>query len=176
MKDILNQTVYFPRAILLTILFTVFGALLQRQITGESWQLKNLWKQWRVELFLFYSAFMLMTTLISREITNPYQNMFTHFGFRNNEKWNNEIIENILLFIPFVFFFLQAFKPPNPWKASLILSICSTGFIELSQLLFWLGEFHFSDIVHNIIGGMGGCGIWRAWEEIKNSLKSSRRG
>ena len=168
LKDILDQAVFIPRAILLTALFTAFGAILQRQGTGERWQFKNLWKQWRVELFLFYTAFMLMTTLFSREITNPYRSSFEHFGFRNDVKWNNEIIENILLFIPFIFFFLQAFKQKKPWKASLVLSIGATVFIELSQLLFWLGEFHFSDIIHNFAGGMVGCGIWLICEGIKH--------
>ena len=91
-------------------------------------------------------------------------------------KWNNEIIENILLFIPLTLLFLNAFNPEKPWKASLILSACATGFIELSQLLFWLGEFQLADIFHNIIGGLVGCGIWWAGKMIAARKSSSSGG
>ena len=175
-KDILAQWVFIPRALLLTALFTAFGALLRGVGSGEHWRFGNVWKQRRVGVFLFYLAFILVSTVFSRKITNPYRSIFKHFGFRNDVKWNNEIIENMLLFVPLTLSFLHAFSPKTPWKASLVLSVCVTGFIEFSQLLFWLGEFQFADLFHNIVGGMVGCGIWRAWEGIKNSIKTPRKG
>ena len=129
----------------------------------------------RPVLFLFYASLLLVSTVFSRENINPYQSVFEDFGLRDDVKWNNEIIENILLFIPLTILFLNAFSPEKPWKASLILSACATGFIEFSQLLFWLGEFQLADIFHNIVGGMIGYGIWRAGKMIvtrKSSLSS----
>lgn len=176
MKDILSQGVFIPRALLLAALFTAFGAFLQGIGSGERWWLRNVWKQWRVGLFLFYLAFLLVSTVFSRTITNPYQSIFNNFGFRNDVKWNNEIIENILFFVPLTLTFLQAFRPKKPWIASLILSVCVTCFIELSQLLFWLGEFQLADIFHNIVGGLVGCGIWRIGKMIAALISSSRGG
>ena len=109
---------------------------------------------------MFYLSFLLISTLLSRDTTNPYRNVFAHFGFRKDVKWNNEIIENILFFIPYSLFFLAAFRPEKPWRDTLILSASTTCVIEFSQLLFWLGDFQLSDIFHNILGGMIGCLLW----------------
>ena len=175
-KDILAQAVFIPRALLLTGLFVAFYLYIKKAEPEGKWQYKDIWKNWRPVLFLFYASLLLISTVFSRQNTNPYQSVFEDFGFRDNVQWNNEIIENILLFIPLTLLFLNAFSPEKPWKASLIVSVCATGFIEVSQLLFWLGEFQLADIFHNIIGGMVGCGVWRAGKMITAHKKTSSRG
>lgn len=110
--------------------------------------------------FLFWLALMLTCTVLERTSTYPFKSIFDDFGIRNKGSWNTEFVQNVLVFVPYVFLYLQAFKPEKPMKAALILSLCTTLFIELSQLLFWLGEFQFSDILHNVEGGMVGCGLW----------------
>lgn len=156
-----------PQAFLLTVFLIVMFALLQNSMSHEKIEFKRLWKYWRVGLFIFYSSFVLVNTLLTRRDINPYRCVFMHFGFRKDPKWNNEIIENILLFIPLILLYLSAFKPEKPWKSALILSVCATCFIELSQLLFWLGNFQFSDMLYNVIGGMIGCGIWFAVDRAR---------
>ena len=95
-----------------------------------------------------------------------------NFGFRRNDAaWNREIIENILIFTPYTFIFLWAFRPGKPWKAALILSAVTTCVIELSQLVMWLGYFQLADIVHNVLGGMIGCAAWVAFRFCAEKLR-----
>lgn len=173
-KDILAQGIYIPRALILTLLFIVVGIYPQMKASGNKWDSRELLEHWREVLFLFYLAFMLVSTLFSRKITNPYPNILKHLNTWDYFEWNNEIIGNILLFIPFTALFLQAFRVKNTWKSSFIVSIVTTSFIELSQLLFWLGEFQFADIINNTIGGMLGCCIWRIGMVMKYRIMKSK--
>lgn len=118
--------------------------------------------------FLFYLALILVSTIFVRGVQTPYRNLLGRFGLQENTEWNFEILMNILMFIPFTFLYLKAFNPLKPWKSSLILSTITSFLIELSQLLFWLGECQMSDIVHNIIGGVIGCALYSA---VKNRIR-----
>ena len=111
-------------------------------------------------LFFLYLAYMLVSTVFSRRITNPYGKVINDFGIMVNGKINREFLENVLLFIPCSFLYLQAFKPQKPMKSALVMVTFTTAFIELTQLLFWLGQFQISDLVHNILGGLIGIGVW----------------
>ena len=64
------------------------------------------------------------------------------------------------MFVPLTVLYLQAFKPNRPWEAALKLTIFTSVFIELSQLIFWLGEFQLSDLLYNTIGGVIGIALW----------------
>ena len=115
---------------------------------------------WLIAFFLF-TGYMLSATVVGRYLRKPYLNVFGSFGiFTKYGRINNDLFKNILMFIPYTFLFIKAFKPAHPFKTTLILSIATTLFIELSQLIGWLGEFQFADIIHNIMGGMLGCGLW----------------
>ena len=112
-------------------------------------------------LFLLYLGYLLSCTVVGRYYKNPYGLAFSHFGFRlGDPAWNQDNINNILLFIPFTFLFNQSFKPKTVIKTDLILSFGMTAFIELSQLIGWLGSFQFADMFHNVLGGMIGCALW----------------
>lgn len=111
-------------------------------------------------LFFLYLAYLLVSTVFSRRITNPYERVFNDFGIMVNGKINREFLENVLLFIPYSFLYLQAFIPKKPLRNALILSVLTTAFIEIIQLVLWLGKFQISDLVHNILGGLIGIGAW----------------
>lgn len=160
MKDIWAQVQLFPRAGLMTLLFALCTAGLKWGSDLRKWKPKRMLAQWRFGLFEFYLSFLLISALLSRQTINPLGNVFDHFWFRKGRAlWNNEIIENILFFIPYTVLFLVAFRPPKPWAAALAVSSATSCILEASQLALSLGEFQLSDIFYNIVGGMIGCGL-----------------
>ena len=128
-------------------------------------------KKWTLAFFLYLAA-IITVTIISRTQTNPYQNILKYYGLIIDVKINEDAIKNLLLFIPYTFLFIQAFHPVYPLKTALLLSIITTCFIELTQLIFWLGFFQFEDILHNIISGLMG---WALWWIIKRIRKKAMR-
>ena len=118
-------------------------------------------KQPWVLLFLLYISYLLSATVVGRYYKNPYGLVFSNFGIRINDPvWNEDIRNNIVLFVPLTFLHNQCFKPKKVFITDFLISLYASVFIELSQLIGWLGSFQLADIVHNIIGGMIGCGIW----------------
>ena len=136
---------------------------------------ESLKEKWII-IFFFYLSIILISTIFARRMERPINNIIGQFGLKREIGWDFEIIMNILLFLPYTFLFIVAFKPQIPWKASIILSGITTIFIELSQLLFWLGSFQLSDIVHNFLGGMLGCGIWYTinWRKKSQNKKGTK--
>ena len=167
LKDIHSQLMYFPRAIVLMVL--VIPAYLFIRDNDKS-QIRNKFfsviKQPWLVLFLLYLSFILISTLFIRWPRVPYNNVLSDFGLYNASGLNKECIENTMLFIPYTFLFLQAMKPSRTWKSSIALALGTTTFVELSQLIFWLGEFQLSDLVHNTIGGIIGCALWHIKEAL----------
>ena len=70
-------------------------------------------------------------------------------------------MENIILFVPYTFFYLQALTPSKSLKAAFLLAFLTSIFVELLQLIFWLGAFQLSDLLYNVIGGMIGWLLWK---------------
>lgn len=166
-KDILSESKHIPKALLLAVILAAAYLFLRENRGRVKEKLLQLLKQGWLAAFLFYLAYILTGTIFSRQNTNPYKCILDNFGFRDDVQWNEEIVENILLFIPYVFLYLQAFRPPKPWRSALLLSVSTTAFIELTQLLFWLGSFQLADIVHNILGGMIGYAIWHITMKLR---------
>lgn len=126
-------------------------------------KLLNLLKEPWLALFLVCVAYILTCTIVGRYFTKPYESVLGRFGLLNSDGGlNADMCANLVMFVPYTFLYIKAFKPAVPWKACLILSAVTTVILELSQLIGWLGNFQFADMVHNIIGGMIGCGIWYA--------------
>lgn len=166
LKDIRSQIIYFPRAIVLSFVLLP-GYLFFTVNKGKSIKIilsaiKQLWQL----SFLLYLSFLLVSTLFSRAPTDPLRNVLSNFGLYNANGLNMECIENTLLFVPFTFLYLQTARHTSPFKSAIVVSICTTMFIELSQLVFWLGEFQLSDLFHNIIGGMIGFVLWHIKEVL----------
>lgn len=161
MAILVDQGRYIYRTILVAFLLACTYLFFKENVGTAKVKLINLAKKKWYCAFLIYASFLFVATVLGRNKINPYQAIFSNFGFRNNDfDWNIDIVKNIVLFIPYIFLFLQAAKPIKPFVAAVILSITTTFFIELSQLLFWLGNFQLADIVHNIIGGFIGFIIW----------------
>ncbi len=123
-------------------------------------KLLALLKQGWITGFLFYLALILTSTVFVRGVQTPYRNLVGCFGLCDDPDWNFEVLRNIALFIPYTFLYIKAFTPKRTFISSLLISIGTTLFIELSQLIFWLGECQLSDIVHNTLGGILGYAIW----------------
>lgn len=159
-KDLIAYAWNIPRAVVLAALLAI--AYLYFSENGKQAQKKLhefLKRKWLIA-YLAYLAFILTGTVFARLHTIPYTRIFENFGLRDDPVWNKEIIENVVLFIPYTFLYMHAFKPKNGIKAALTVTAATSGLIELSQLLFWVGSFQFSDIFHNVIGGMIGYLIW----------------
>lgn len=116
-------------------------------------------QRWTVA-FLGYAAFLFSSTIIARYRSQPIYSGLGTFGIIKDSKWNKEIIINICLFIPYTFLYCMAFSSKSNLPSSLLLSLCTAVFIELFQVLFWVGQGTIADVVHNIMGGMIGHGIW----------------
>ena len=161
LRMILPQGRFIYKTLLMFFFLTVtFLFFSENRIEARCKLLGLLKRPWLI-LFLLCSAYLLTCTLVGRYFTAPYKSVFGSFGlFRRNGRINTDMVANIIMFIPFVFLFLKAFNPPHPLKASLLLSICTTSFVELSQLIGWLGNFQIADFVHNILGGIIGFCLW----------------
>ena len=169
-KDFIRQLWNVPRALMLAVLIALAFLFIAENGNKAKDKIFAFLKQRWTALFLAYLAFILTETVFSRQITNPYQSILKSFAFLEKTEWNKEIIENIVLFIPYSFLYLQAFSSSRPWKSVLLLSCITTVFIEICQLMFWLGKFQIADIIHNIIGGIVGYIIWIAVKAIKGKL------
>ena len=168
-EDFIRQASYVPRAIILfAILIPAYLFVSENDTNQIKEKIKGVLKNYKVILFLFWLAFLMMSTIFSRWNEVPYRVVLSGFGFTTAKGLNTDCLENILLFIPYTFHYLLAFHPQKPWKAALKLSLLSTFIIELLQLIFWLGAFQFSDILHNIEGGIIGCGLWNLVRWIKS--------
>ena len=163
LNDLWAQAQLFPRAGLVTLLLALGMAGMKWGSDVRKWKPKRMLAQWRYGLFLFYLSFMLISAVLYRMHVDPLRNVLSHLWFRKGSvMWNNEIIENILFFIPCSFLFLAAFRPARPWTAALAVSAATTCTLEVSQLVLRVGDFQLSDMLYNIVGGMIGCGLRQA--------------
>ena len=77
----------------------------------------SLLKQPRVILFLLYASYLLTATVVGRYYKRPYGLTFSHFGIRiGDPAWNEDIINNIILFIPLTLSYNFAFRPKKIFK------------------------------------------------------------
>lgn len=160
--DFQHQMTLIPRAILLGPLLFIAIMYFEDGLTADKFRI--FWEKircstWRL-LFAIYAAWIILMTILIRENINPYQNIFSDFNLLKNGKVNLEFVKNILLFIPYTFLFHQVFRTKHDLRTTLKLSFFTAAFIELCQLVFWLGEFQISDIVFNTIGGIIGYALW----------------
>ena len=171
-EEFLDQTRYIYRSMLLTVLLVVLYLFVKENRGSISTKIKSVIRDKWTFLFLCYSAFLLTSMVIGRERVYPLADVFKNIGIRRGDTaWNTEIVKNILVFIPYVFLYLEAFSPSDDFRRALILSVYSTLFVELSQLLSWLGYFQIADLLHNTIGGMIGWGIWKIIHILKSKKK-----
>lgn len=166
-QDLIDQAFYLPRAAILA-LPAFFTWLFWKENKGRIREkLRNLAGRRRLFAFFFYGAFILCSTVMGRERVYPLGAVTSHlFPGKDARAWQMNL-ENMLMFLPYTFLYLNAFQPRKPWVSSLRLAIGTSVFIEAFQLLCWLGMFQISDIVYNTAGGVLGTVIWILWTRIR---------
>ena len=166
--QLIAQLKFLPRAMLIAILFALVYLFIKDNGKRTFAKLRELLKNGWIIAFLFYAAYMFTSTIMVRYNRNPTENVFSHLFFViGDTDYNNEIIKNILFFVPFTFLYILAFKPRNPVRSCLLLSLSTTMFIEFSQLVFSIGEFQIADLIDNLAGGMYGCFLWLAVKKME---------
>lgn len=132
---------------------------------------KTSYKFRRMFLLIFYTTMILFRTLLNRNMwLNPLSNIFGSWWIYNkNGDLTTDVIENLILFIPFIILLLWAMRDKLikemklkyvifiAFKITFIFSLS----IEFLQLFLRLGTFQFSDLFYNTLGGViGGILYW----------------
>ena len=169
-----EQVHYIPQTAFVAILFFMSFIFVSDNLGQIKTKLIMFFKQIWIVIFLSYAAFLFTVTILARYISKPVFSGVGNFRFIQNGKINREAIFNILLFTPYTFSFLKAFTPKKALRSSFLLAFSSTMFIEVFQFLFWVGHFTIADIVHNVLGGMIGYGIWGILRMYKKSHKHNQ--
>ena len=126
----------------------------------------------RTFLLAFYTAMILLRTVLNREIWfDPLGKIFGGWGVYEDGQFTTESIENFMLFIPFSVLLVWAFRQEllgknekakfgkTVWQVTKVVAIFSFV-IEFAQLLFHLGTFQISDLTYNTLGGAVGGVIY----------------
>ena len=126
----------------------------------------------RTFVLAFYTAMILFQTLLTRYVwLNPLSNVIGVWGLTNAQgELTTEVIENLILFIPFTILLLWSFREKivgpkvklgiTLWKSAVTVFIFSL-IIEFLQLFVRLGTFQLSDLFYNTLGGfIGGLIYW----------------
>ena len=128
--------------------------------------------KFRRTLYLVFVAIMILfKTLLNRDIwLSPFRDVIGSWGFKDyNGKFTTEIVENIVLFIPlifFLFFFLETTSKKTTkflkvMGMAIVISFLSSLTIEMLQLFLRLGTWQLSDLAFNTLGGViGGLVYW----------------
>ena len=125
----------------------------------------------RLFYLVFLAVMIAFKTLLNRDIwLSPFRDVIGSWGFKDyNGKFTTEIVENVVLFIPlifFLFFFLETTsKKTSKFLAvmgrAIAISFLSSLAIEMLQLFLRLGTWQLSDLCFNTLGGViGGLIYW----------------
>lgn len=166
----LYQSVWFSFAVAILVMFVILDvetsnwkAVCLKWITA----FKNRAAFRRTFMFVFFTVMILFRTLLNRIIwLNPLSNIWGTWGFWNKEgQLTGEMLENIVLFIPFSILLLRMMEE-SFWKDDirigrvLCIGVKNTLYISLSieflQLFLHVGTFQISDIFYNTLGGFLG--------------------
>lgn len=111
-------------------------------------------KDWTSGILAAYLFFILAGTVLIRKPGVLRYELMPFWSWKSPEHYN-QIIVNILMFIPIGFLFgIKA-----GWKGIPIAALFSL-IIELIQLATRRGLFEFDDIIHNTLGAAIGVGLW----------------
>lgn len=136
--------------------------------------------------FVFYVVLILFKTLFSRAMhLNPVTNVIGVWGLYKESEgklvFTTEVIENMVMFIPFTFLLLYTFRErivgkfltcaQVVWKSTQIAFLFSFT-IEMLQLFLRLGTWQLSDLFFNTLGGVIGGLIYYIGYKIKHKGKT----
>lgn len=137
----------------------------------------------RMFLLVFYTAMILFRTLLNRNMwINPLSDVIGIWGLYNaNGELTTEIIENLVLFIPFTVLLLWNFREKILGQLvrlfitvgkSMVIVFLFSLIIEFLQLFLRLGTFQLSDLFYNTLGGLiGGLLYWCGYKIIHRNKK-----
>ena len=158
---LLSQLHYIPIAIIITWLFLMAYLYIKDNKGQVIKNIRHIVKNdLKLVLFIFYTSLLLTGTIIARPLTYPYTNILGYYIYDWLGHFNYLGLLNIVIFIPYIFIYIITFIPDKPFIKSIVLSASTTVFIELYQLIFWVGQFSMADILCNIFGGMLGYLLW----------------
>ena len=131
--------------------------------------------------FSFCLIMILFITLMNRDMwANPVIDVVGVWGLhRKNGAFTTEIIENVVLFVPFVFYlfyFLETTSKKCIGFTSIMVRAIPCSFlfsltIEMLQLFFRLGTWQLSDLCFNTLGGIIGALIYWISTKIRRIKK-----
>lgn len=189
-KELINNFCkYITPAVIFAVFMMFFVILISK--TGlkkavRMWikRFKNSVKfRWQF-VFFIYLYMLADRTFLSRRFfsVSPFSKLMKGwFIEKNGDKYNFESVENIIMFIPYIFLFFTAFldrdtkyKNKDIIVNAVILSLCSSLIIEILQIIFCVGTFQISDIVYNTLGGIIGIILFQAYLFLINKFTKSK--
>lgn len=116
-------------------------------------------------LFVEYMFLLFCSTVLYRPLAEGTNYNFIPFWSYNsiidgNSMLIAENIMNIIVFLPIGLLLPILFNGTNWWKGVLICG-CISVMIETMQLFFRRGFSEIDDIMHNMLGGMIGYGLYK---------------
>lgn len=126
-------------------------------------------RKYVIVLFALYIFVVLWLTLIDRESGNRRAMLVPFWELANvlrgQERWfyAGQIMGNLALFMPFGFMVRMIWKVN--WKRILLMSICFSVGIELTQYISGRGLMEFDDVFHNTVGAVLGLKIYKVLRE-----------
>jgi len=124
-------------------------------------------------LFIVYFLFLIWIILFKMQFSfNDLPNFrglnlipFAGSVIKNNQLDYSEIIQNMIVFIPFGLY-LSMVKPDwSFWRKSILIAGVSLSF-ELLQFLFAIGGADITDLISNTLGGVAGIGFYVVFSKI----------
>lgn len=125
----------------------------------------------RIFYLVLIVVMILFKTLLNRNLgIHPLGNVIGVWGFyKHDGTFTTEVIENVVLFMPYIFFLFFMLEVTSKKKTkfllvmerAVVISFLSSLTIEMLQLFLHLGTWQLSDIAFNTLGGIvGGLIYW----------------
>lgn len=127
----------------------------------------------------------LFRTLLNRNIwEHPLSDVIGVWGLYNSDgELTTEVIENLVLFIPFTVLLLWSFQERiigqsvklfiTIWKSIEVVFLFSM-MIEFLQLFLRIGTFQLSDLFYNTLGGLVGGLIYWCGYKLTHRIKKEQ--
>ena len=119
-------------------------------------------------IYLFANLYL---TLLSRQVGLVRQLELTPFwsykaALRGDASLREEVILNILLYVPLGYLLHYAF-PKLEWWRVIVIGFVMSVLTETTQLVFKLGFCEIDDLISNTMGTVLGVGAYRAYKRVE---------
>lgn len=121
----------------------------------------------------------LYLTILSRPVKLYHHMRLTPFwsyeaALQGNARLREEVILNILLYVPLGYLLHYAF-PRLKWWMVILTGFLMSGLTETVQLFFKLGLCEVDDLISNTLGTVIGVGAYKGYKRIAQSLLVERK-